>query len=91
MGGGGTSSLPRSRSLSSSTPRYENVRNVRFFFRSAATWGSVTLASAWHRMQRSINISCCSHRDIKLSDTHHLEDVGKGDEALGEISVLGGV
>lgn len=42
-----TSSLLRSRSFSSSTPRYENVRNVRFFLSSAANAGSVTLESAY--------------------------------------------
>ena len=42
-----TSSFPRSKSLSSSTPRYENVRNVLFFLSSAARAGSVTPESAY--------------------------------------------
>ena len=41
-----TSSFFMSKSLSSSTPRYEKVRNVLFFLSSAATVGSVTSASA---------------------------------------------
>lgn len=41
-----TSSLLKSKSLSSSTPRYENERKVLFFLSSAATAGSVTDESA---------------------------------------------
>ena len=41
-----TSSLLKSKSLSSSTPRYEKVRKVLLFFNSAATAGSVISWSA---------------------------------------------
>lgn len=86
-----TSSLLRSKSLSSSIPRYENVRNVRFFLRSAATWGSVTEESAYKHAK-------CPHRQHSTlypppltqctGSTHHLAVVVGGLAVGSEVAII---
>lgn len=62
-----TSSLPKSKSFSSSTPRKEKVLKVLFFLSSAATVGSVTEESAY---ESKSSVDIAGHWEVYA---HHLE------------------
>lgn len=72
-----TSSLLRSRSLSSSTPRYENVRNVRFFLSSAARAGSV-ISESYIRQTHRQHFALSLVLRADSTTTHHFALSGEG-------------
>lgn len=82
---GRTSSFPRSKSLSSSTPRYENVRNVLFFLSSAARAGSVTPESAY---VRSSAFSTSPSRILAPSIENNSEDCQHSPSCVCRVRVL---